>query len=88
MKKRTNFLRELLLLVVLLCIWEGACAQRFSNMATCGEDDDAFPILKATSAQVPMAPHQGDVNADGAINITDATDLIDILLKEETSFFQ
>lgn len=88
MEKRTDFPRKLFLLVALLCVCVGTWAQSISSMATCGEDNVTATStkLKAAPASVPMAPRQGDVNADGSINISDVTDLIDMLLKGETSY--
>ena len=76
MKKRTNFQR-FLLLVGLLCVWAGAWAQNFANIATCGDNEEA-PKLRAGYATIALNP--GDVNRDASINISDVTDLIDMLL--------
>ena len=79
MKKRTNF-QKFLLLVGLLCVWAGAWAQNFANIATCGDNEEA-PKLRAGYATIALNP--GDVNRDASINISDVTDLIDMLLSGE-----
>ncbi len=57
--------------------------------AIASESDVLSPVALKASVQapklVPMAPRTADVNLDGLVNITDVTDLINMLLKHNLS---
>ena len=65
------------LLVALLCLTATVTAQDLATLAKFNEDPSA-PMLRA--GNVPMQMRQGDVNADGHVNMDDLTELINVLL--------
>ena len=66
-------------LVACLCLSVSAFAQSFQEPAVCSEAPVGVTRLASVPLQMNVRP--GDVNNDGAVNITDVTDLIDMLLK-------
>ena len=89
MKKRKHLLQSILALLALLCVPASTMAQAFNRPAIASESDVQAPVALKASVQapklVPMAPRTADVNLDGLINITDITDLINMLLKHNLS---
>ena len=69
----------------MFCVPVMVMAQGFSSPAGISEADDQTPVAVTAGvrapALVPLDPRTGDVNLDGAININDVTDLINMLLK-------
>jgi hypothetical protein len=79
MKKHTDFLRTVIVLVALLCMTATAAALSFNAPATISESEDgSVQMLKA--GNIPMQKRLGDVNLDGLVTIADVTSLIDMLL--------
>ena len=69
----------------MFCVPAMVMAQGFTSPAGISEADDQTPVAVTAGvrapALVPLDPRTGDVNLDGAININDVTDLINMLLK-------
>ncbi|MBQ6080058.1 MAG: RagB/SusD family nutrient uptake outer membrane protein [Muribaculaceae bacterium] len=79
MKKHTDFLRTVFVLLTLLCMTATAAAQNINAPATVNESEEgAVQMLKA--GNIPMQKRLGDVNLDGSVSIADVTALIDMLL--------
>ena len=79
----------MLLLVVMCCMATEVHAQDKAAASTCDDDMNAVAILKSTPrAPTPyhMSVLDGDVDRDGLINISDLTELINMLLTGETIF--
>ena len=79
MKKHTDFLRNVIVLVALLFMTASAAAQSINVPATISESEDA-PVPKLKAGNIPMQKRVGDVNLDGLVSIADVTILIDQLL--------
>lgn len=80
MKKNSNFLRMMLLAVTSLCLTASLMAQSNATPASFEENPSA-PMLRA--GNIPMQKRQGDVNADGQVNMDDLTVLINVLLTSD-----
>ena len=86
MEKRNHFLKSIIVLIALICASVTASGQSISSPADCTADEPQQVALRSTNLSVPMAPQPGDVNADGLINITDVTELIDLLLSGSSTY--
>ena len=86
MEKRNHFLKSIFVLIALICASVTASGQYISSPASCTTDEPQQVVLRSAKLSVPMAPQPGDVNADGMINITDVTELIDLLLSGSSTY--
>ena len=77
MKTNRNFLRLMLLAVTSLCLSASLMAQDCATLATFDENPSAS-MLRA--GNIPMQKRQGDVNLDGVVGMDDLTDLINLLV--------
>ena len=65
----------------LLCAVMPAMAQPVNQPAACEDAENTAPMMKAGHPfTIPMPLRVGDVNCDGAVDISDATTLINLLL--------
>ena len=87
MEKLTLHLRSIIASMMVLCAAMTAFGQGQSLASVC--DDANEPVSQVALKAAPtlsMNLRPGDVNGDGQINISDVTDLIDLLLSGNTAY--